>query len=626
MATQTEDKSHSKKDPNRIIQEISSATVRFAGDSGDGMQLAGSQFTSATVVYGNDISTLPDYPAEIRAPAGTLAGVSGYQINFSSRKIHTPGDQIDGLFAMNPAALKVNLSDLVLGGLLVVNSDAFAKDNLEKAGYEENPLENDDIKKKYRVVTVPITSMTRDAVEGLGLDRKTADRCKNLFTLGLAFWIYDRPLEPTLDWLTSKFAKRPAVLEANIKTLKAGYAFGETTELFASTFSIAKAKIEPGIYRKLSGNEAVAFGVMAAAKRADKPLFYASYPITPASEILHELSGKKSHGVITFQAEDEIAAMCAVVGAAYGGALSVTGTSGPGVALKAEAMGLAVMMELPCVIVNVQRGGPSTGLPTKTEQSDLFQAVYGRNGECPMPVLAAATPADCFDMAVEACRIALKFMTPVVLLSDGYLANGSEPWRIPKIEELPEIDVHYHTNTENFQPYSRNERLARPWAIPGTPGLQHRIGGLEKQHITGNVSYDNDNHEYMVKLRQEKVNGVQEDIPPLEILGDQNGGDLLVLGWGSTYGVITTAVEKAREEGLPVSAAHLRYVHPFPKNLGEVLSKFKKILIPEMNLGQLRQIIQSRYLIETIGLNKVKGKPFHVSEILDAINHELEAK
>ncbi|RJP32124.1 MAG: 2-oxoacid:acceptor oxidoreductase subunit alpha [Candidatus Omnitrophota bacterium] len=604
------------------VEEIESATVRFAGDSGDGMQLVGEQFTTATVVFGNDISTLPDYPAEIRAPAGTLAGVSGFQINFSSQEVHTPGDRIDALFALNPAALKVNLPDLRFGGVIVADADAFTKENLEKVGYKSNPLEDDSLR-EYKVVSIPLSDMNFKAVEGLGLDRKTANRCKNFFALGLAFWLYDRPMEPTIRWVQQKFVKRPAIMDANLRTLKAGYHFGETAEIFTSSYRINRAVIPPGTYRKISGNEGIAMGLVAAAKLANKPLFYASYPITPASDILHSLSAKKNYGVVTFQAEDEIAAMCAVIGAAYGGSLAVTGTSGPGVALKSEAIGLAVMTELPAVIVNVQRGGPSTGLPTKTEQADLFQAIFGRNGECPVPVVAAATPADCFETAIEACRIALQFMTPVILLSDGYLANGSEPWRIPDIDSLPKIDVNYHTNKYNFQPYSRNERLGRPWAVPGTPELQHRIGGLEKQHITGNVNYDPDNHEYMVKLRDEKIHGIQEDIPPLEINGDATG-DLLVLGWGGAYGSIMTAVEKARREKRSVSSAHLRYLNPFPKNLENVLSGFKKILIPELNLGQLRFIIRSRFLIDSEGLNKIKGKPFQVNEIYEKIVDLLE--
>ncbi len=617
MATATEQPNIEKK-----VQEIENATVRFAGDSGDGMQLVGGQFTTASVVFGNDISTLPDYPAEIRAPAGSLAGVSGFQINFSSHEIYTPGDKVDALFALNPAALKVNLPELRKGGMLIVDSDAFTKDGLDKAGYESNPLEDGSLS-EYKLVSIPITSLNTQAVDGLGLDKKTANRCKNFFTLGLAYWLYDRPMDSTIQWIEEKFAKRPAILEANVRTLKAGYHFGETTEIFASSYRINRAAIPPGTYRKITGNDGIAMGLIAASKIAEKPLFYASYPITPASDVLHELSSKKGYGVTTFQAEDEIAAMCSVIGAAYGGALSVTGTSGPGVALKSEAIGLGVMTELPSVIINVQRGGPSTGLPTKTEQADLLQALVGRNGECPVAVIAASTPADCFDTAYEACRIALKFMTPVILLSDGYLGNGSEPWRIPEIDLLQKIEINYHTENHHFNPYARNERLSRPWAVPGTPNLQHRIGGLEKEHLTGNVSYDPDNHEYMVKLRQEKINGIQEDIPHAEVHGNPIG-ELLVLGWGSTYGVIMTAVEKAQKEKKPVSSVHLKYLNPFPKNLGEILSKFNQILIPELNLGQLRYMIRSRYLIETEGLNKVKGKPFQVNEIYEKITEMLE--
>ncbi len=608
------------------IEEIDRATVRFAGDSGDGMQLVGDQFTISSVIFGNDVATLPDYPAEIRAPAGSLAGVSGFQIHFGGMEIYTPGDKVDALFAMNPAAMKVNLGDLEKGGLLVVNKDAFTKENLEKAAYETNPLEDGRLK-EYKVLQIPITTLNREAVEGLGLDRKAMDRCKNFFTLGLAYWFYDRPLEPTLNWLRQKFAKKPDILEANTRSLKAGYHFGETSELIVNAYKVHKAKIAPGIYRKVNGNEATAMGLIAASLLSGKPLFYGSYPITPASDILHYLSEKKEYGVITFQAEDEIAAVTAAIGASFGGALGTTGTSGPGMALKTEGIGLAVMTELPLVIVNVQRGGPSTGLPTKTEQADLFQAVLGRNGECPVPVLASATPSDCFNMAVEASRIAIQFMTPVILLTDGYIANGAEPWKIPAVDELPKIDAPYWTNagTNGFKPYLRNERLARPWAVPGTPGLEHRIGGLEKQHITGNVSYDPKNHEYMIRLRDEKVNGIQEDIPLLEVNGDESG-ELLVVGWGGTYGAIMTAVEQLRQEGKPVSSIHLRYLNPFPKNLGTILGRFKKILVPELNLGQLRYILRSKYLVDAAGYNKVQGKPFQVHEIKQAILDALETE
>lgn len=606
----------------RPVEIIESATVRFAGDSGDGMQLLGSQFTTASVIHGNDVATLPDFPAEIRAPAGTLAGVSGFQINFSSQEVFTPGDCIDALFAMNPAALKANLGDLIPNGLLVVNKDAFTKENLDKVGYQSNPL-GDGSLSAYRVVEIPISALTRDAVEGLGLDRKTADRCKNFFTLGLAYWVYGRPLEPTLEWMEAKFGAKPDLLDANQRSLRAGYHYGDTTELFTSSYKVDKADIESGVYRKISGNSAIALGLIAASKLSDKPLFYASYPITPASDILHELSAFKNYGAVTFQAEDEIAAACAALGASYGGCLGVTGTSGPGLALKGETIGLAVMTELPMVIVDVQRGGPSTGLPTKTEQADLLQSFVGRNSECPVAVVAPSTPSDCFEMAIEACRIAMQFMTPVILLSDGYLANGAEPWKIPSIEELPIIDVSFHEKIEGFQPYSRDERLARPWVVPGTPGLEHRIGGLEKQHITGAVSYDSQNHHFMVNLRQQKIDGIAGDIPPVKVKGDPSG-DLLILGWGSTYGAITTAVDRARKQGKSVSHAHLRYLNPFPQNLGEVLKSFRKILIPELNLGQLRMMIRARYLIDAAGLNKVQGLPFQIAEIVEAIDKALE--
>lgn len=606
------------------VKEIEQATVRFAGDSGDGMQLVGGQFTTSSVILGNDVATLPDFPAEIRAPAGSLAGVSGFQIHFGGKEIYTPGDKVDALFAMNPAALKVNLADLETGGLLIVNKDAFTKDNLEKAKYTSDPLEDGSLK-DYKVVAIPITTLNREAVDGLGLDKKSADRCKNFFTLGLAYWLYDRKLDTTINWIQDKFAKRPAILEANLRSLKAGYHFGETSELIVNTYRVHSAKILPGTYTKVTGNEATSLGLITASKISKKPLFYASYPITPASDILHFLSEMKNFGVVTFQAEDEIAAVCAAIGASFSGSLAVTGTSGPGVALKSEGVGLAVMTELPVVIVNVQRGGPSTGLPTKTEQADLYQAVFGRNGECPVPVVAASTPADCFDMAIEACRIALKFMTPVFLLTDGYLGNGAEPWRIPDEEDLPKIDVDYVSpeQADKFQPYSRNERLARPWAIPGTPKLMHRIGGLEKQHITGNVSYDPENHEYMVRMRNDKVRGIQEDIPPLKVHGNEEG-DLLVVGWGGTFGSIITAVEQAQAEGKSVSSIHLKYLNPFPKNLGTILSKFKEILVPELNLGQLRTILQAEYLVKCIGYNKVQGKPFQVSEIYQKICEILD--
>ncbi len=601
------------------VMEIEQATVRFAGDSGDGMQLVGEQFTHTSVFAGNDIATLPDFPAEIRAPAGSLGGISGYQINVAGKHIFTPGDKISTLFAMNPAALKMNIGDLEKGGLLVTNKDAFTKENLEKAKMDSNPLEDDSLK-EYKVLSIPITTLNREAVDGLDLDRKTSDRCQNFFVLGLAFWIYDRPLNFTLAWLKKKFAKKPDIIEANERTLRAGYHFGETSEIMISHYNIPKAKPVPGTYRKITGNEAISMGLITASKLSDKPLYYGSYPITPASEILQDLSAKKNFGVITFQAEDEIAAMCSTIGAAYGGALAATGTSGPGLALKSEAIGLAVMTELPVVIVNVQRGGPSTGLPTKTEQADLFQALFGRNGECPVPIMATASPSDCFHMAIEASRIALKFMTPVLLLSDGHVAAGSEPLRLPSIEELPKIDAPYYSGSkEDYKPYSRNERMARPWALPGTPGLMHRVGGLEKEHITGNVSYDSKNHDYMIRLRNEKIKGIAEDIPPVEILGEDSG-DLLVVGWGGTYGAITTTVEKLQREGKSISSIHLRYLFPFPKNLGSVLKSYKKVLIPELNLGQLKYIIRAEYLIDVEGLNKVEGKPFREDELYNAFS------
>lgn len=606
------------------VEEIEGATVRFAGDSGDGMQLVGGQFTTASVVFGNDVSTLPDFPAEIRAPAGSLAGVSGFQINFSRQTVYTPGDQVDTLFALNPAALRANIGDLRKGGLCIVNEEAFTKDGLDKAKYDSNPLEDGSLD-EYRVVAVPVTKLNREAVDGLGLDRKSADRCKNFFTLGLAFWLYGRPIDKTVEWIEDKFSKKPAVKEANIRSLNAGFNYGETIELFASTYRVDKATIKPGKYRKITGNNGLALGLTAASKISGKPLFYASYPITPASDILHELSASKPYGVTTFQAEDEIAAVCAALGAAYGGSLAVTGTSGPGLALKMEAIGLGVMTELPIVIINVQRGGPSTGLPTKTEQADLLQALFGRNGECPVPVIAAASPADCFDAALEASRIAMRYMTPVILLSDGYIGNGAEPWPIPDVASLPRIDVPFYQsgNGEAFRPYQRDERLSRPWAVPGTKGLEHRIGGLEKQNVTGNVSYDPENHHMMVALRDEKVMGIQNEISPLEIEGDANG-ELLIVGWGSTYGAIQTAVERAVKQGKPVGYVHLRHLHPFAPNLGEIVKRFPKVLAPEMNLGQLRMLLRARFLVDVKGLNKVKGRPFQVKEILEKIDEMLE--
>ena len=605
------------------LEEVETVTIRFAGDSGDGMQLTGTQFTNTSAVLGNDISTLPDFPAEIRAPAGSLPGVSGFQLNFSSHDIKTPGDQPNVLVAMNPAALKVNLADLEDGGTLIVNTDGFTAENLKYANYASNPLEDNSLA-GYRVHKLPISTLNMNALKGnVELSRKEIDRSKNFFALGVLYWLYDRPMDTTLSWIRSKFAKSPELAKANEIALKTGYNFADTTEVFTTHYTVKKAQIAPGKYRKLTGNEATAIGFIAASQLSGRPLFYGSYPITPASDILHELSRHKSFGVKTFQAEDEIAAVCAAIGASFAGQIGLTGTSGPGVALKQEAIGLAVMTELPLVIVNVQRGGPSTGLPTKTEQADLFQAVWGRNGECPALVVAPATPGDCFHMAIEAVRLAFKYMVPVFYLSDGYLANGAEPWAIPDISELPKIEVKFATDPATFMPYSRDaETLARPFALPGTPGLEHRIGGIEKQHITGNVNYDPENHHLMVKLRQEKVDRAVNDIPLVEVMGEKSG-KVLVLGWGSTFGSISSAVERMQKEGKSVSSAHLRHLNPFPKNLGEVLSSFETVIIPEMNLGQLCTMIRAKYLIDAVPFSKVKGRPFQIREIVRKVEEYL---
>lgn len=608
---------------DKHFEELETVTIRFAGDSGDGMQLTGTQFTNTSAVLGNDISTLPDFPAEIRAPAGSLPGVSGFQLNFSSHDIRTPGDQPNVLVAMNPAALKVNLGDLEDGGTIIINKDEFTKENLKKAAYETNPLEDDSLK-GYRVHLLPITTLNMNALKDqVQLSRKEMDRCKNFFALGVLYWLYDRPLDSTLNWIHVKFSKKPEIAKANEIVLRTGYNFGDTTELFTTHFTVKKAAIAPGKYRNITGNEATAIGFVAASHLSGRPLFYGSYPITPASDILHELSRHKNFGVKTFQAEDEIAAVCSAIGASFVGHIGLTGTSGPGVALKQEAIGLAVMTELPLIIVNVQRGGPSTGLPTKTEQADLFQAVWGRNGESPVIVIAPATPGDCFHMAVEAVRLAFKYMTPVIYLSDGYLANGSEPWRVPHMEDLPEIKIDFADDPSNFMPYGRDkDTLARPYAIPGTPGLEHRIGGIEKEHLTGNVNYDPENHHFMVKLRQEKIDRAANDIPLIEIFGEKTG-KVLVLGWGSTYGSITTAVEKLHRDGKSVSSAHLRYLNPFPKNLGEVLSGFETVIIPEMNLGQLSTMIRAKFLVDAISYSKVKGRPFQIREIVKKVEEYL---
>jgi 2-oxoglutarate ferredoxin oxidoreductase subunit alpha len=603
------------------VRQLDEATVRFCGDSGDGMQLAGLQFTNTSALVGNDIATLPDFPAEIRAPRGTLAGVSGFQIHFSSKDIFTPGDTVDALVAMNPAALATNLSDLRPGGILIVNGDAFDAKGLEQAGYATNPLEDGSLN-AYRLQVVDMTKLNRLAVQGLGLSQKESDLCRNFFAMGLVFWLYDRPLEPTLRFINQKFGKKPEVVQANTAALKAGYHYGDTVEAINTQFHIPKAKLPAGKYTSIMGNTAIAYGLMAAARLSGKRLFLGAYPITPASSILEELAKHKNFDVLTFQAEDEIAAMTATIGAAFAGAMGVTASSGPGIALKGEGLGLAVITELPMVVVNVQRGGPSTGLPTKTEQADLYQAVFGRNGECPMPVIAASSPADCFDTAQEAWRLAVRYMTPVMLLTDGYIANGSEPWRIPKFADLAKIEVEHpgpRASGDPFLPYERDARLSRPWAIPGTPGLEHRIGGLEKQDVTGNVSYDPANHQHMVNTRAKKVENIANELPPQKLDGPA-AGDLLVLSWGGTYGACATAVHEAQAKGQAVTHCHLRYLNPLPKDLGDIISRFEKVLIPELNMGQLRTIIRAKYLVDAIGLNKVQGKPFSVAEIVSKID------
>jgi 2-oxoglutarate ferredoxin oxidoreductase subunit alpha len=609
--------------PVKRREQRESVVIRFAGDSGDGMQLTGMQFTTESALAGNDIGTLPDFPAEIRAPAGTLAGVSGFQLNFSSLEVYTPGDNPDVLVAMNPAALRVNIWDLKPGGILLADQDGFDAGNLKKAGYATNPLEDGSLS-KYQVIVVDMTGMTLKVLEDLKLSNKVASRCKNFFSLGLCSWLYSRPIEPTLKWIQDKFKKTPELVEANARVLKAGYHYGETTELFAIQYEVKPARIAPGTYRNVTGNSALALGLLAAAEKAGLPLFLGSYPITPASDILHELSMYKNFGVYTFQAEDEIAGVCSALGAAFGGAVGVTTSSGPGIALKQEAINLAVMVELPLIICNIQRGGPSTGLPTKTEQADLYQAIFGRNSDSPLPVLAAATPSDCFAMAYDAVRIAIKYMTPVILLSDGYLANGAEPWNIPRFEELSPIPVQFRTETEGFSPYLRDpDTLARPWVRPGTPGLEHRIGGIEKEDVTGHISYAPANHELMTRARARKVAAVAQDIPPTAIRGDQ-AGDLLVVGWGSTYGAIAAAVDEVRARGKKVSQVHLRYLNPLPPDLGGILRRFKTVLVPEMNLGQLLTILRATYLVDAVGLNKIQGQPFKVSEMTGEILRLLE--
>ena len=609
------------KRPHREV--VDKAVIRFCGDSGDGMQITGSQFTNTVALYGNDLATFPDFPAEIRAPAGTLPGVSGYQIQFSSSDVYTPGDVVDALVAMNPAALKMNLGDLKPNGILIVNSDNFEETDLRKAHAVSNPLEDHSLD-GYRLFPVPLAKLTKAALQELGLDAKSMDRCKNFFALGMCYWLYNRPMDSTYRWLDDKFRGKPLLAEANKLAMKAGYSYCEATEAFQITYEIPPAKLSPGVYRNLSGNQALALGFVTASQKSGLPLFQGSYPITPASDILHELSMYKNFGVTTFQAEDEIAAITAAIGASYAGALAITTTSGPGMALKTEALGLAVAVELPLVVCDIQRGGPSTGLPTKTEQADLLQALFGRNSEAPIPVLAASTPGDCFWTALEASRIAIKYMVPVILLSDGYLANGAEPWRIPNLDDIPDIPVRFTTDPNGFQPYARNpETLARPWAVPGTPGLQHRLGGLEKQDVTGNVNYEPLNHEKMVRLRAAKVQAVAQDVPDVVPAGDPDG-DLLIVGWGSTYGAITAAVNAQRNHGRRIGHVHLRHLNPMPRNLGDVLGRYREILVPEMNLGQLVFLLRGKFLVDAQGFNKIQGRPFKQAEIEAKIEELLD--
>jgi len=607
----------------KVIEERDEVVIRFAGDSGDGMQLAGMHFTTESALAGNDLSTLPDFPAEIRAPAGTLAGVSGFQLHFSSHDIFTPGDQPDVLVAMNPAALKVNIADLPANGILIVDKEQFTEQNLSKAEFASNPLADGSLD-RYQVFEVSITKLTINALNEMGLPTRTMMRSRNFFALGLTSWLFQRPIEPTLEWIEKRFRKTPDIAEANRRVIRAGYNYGETAEVFRTAYKVKAAPIAPGRYRNITGNTAAALGLVAAAQRAGRPLFLGSYPITPASDILHELATLKPFDVYTFQAEDEIAGVGSALGAAFGGAIAVTTTSGPGICLKAETINLAVSVELPLIIADIQRGGPSTGLPTKTEQADLMLAMYGRNSDSPVPILAPATPAECFHMAFEAVRIAVTYMTPVFLLSDGYLANGAEPWAIPKAAELPEFKVRFRTDPAGYYPYLRDaETLSRPWAIPGTPGLEHRIGGLEKDYLTGNVSYAPANHEQMVRVRGRKIAGIAREIPPTELNGPAQG-DLLLLGWGSTYGAIEAAARTLQKQGKSVAHAHIRYVNPLPPDLGEILARFARVLVPELNMGQLVRLIRAEYLVDAIGLNKVQGQPFKVSEIVRRAEALLE--
>ncbi|GII53517.1 oxidoreductase [Planotetraspora thailandica] len=610
------------------VQQLDRVIIRFAGDSGDGMQLTGDRFTSETAQFGNDLSTLPNFPAEIRAPAGTLPGVSSFQLHFADHDILTPGDAPNVLVAMNPAALKANLGDLPRGADIIANTDEFTKRNLQKVGYAGNPLEDESLS-EWRVHAVPLTSLTVRALEGFEISKKDAERAKNMFALGLLSWLYNRPTEGTVRFLETKFAKKPDIAKANVAAFQAGWNYGETTESFSVSYEVKPAKLDPGVYRNISGNLALAYGLIAASVQSGLPLFLGSYPITPASDILHELSKHKRFGVRTFQAEDEIAGVGAALGAAFGGALGVTTTSGPGIALKAETVGLAVTTELPLIIVDVQRAGPSTGMPTKTEQTDLLMALYGRNGESPVPVVAPSTPSDCFHAAIEAARIALKYRTPVMLLSDGYLANGSEPWKVPDMEDLPDISVEFtaEPNGEDgaYLPYKRDtETLARPWAVPGTPGLEHRIGGIEKAEGTGNISYDPDNHDKMVRLRQAKIDGI--DVPDLVVDDPDGDARVLVLGWGSTYGPIAAAVRRVRKTGAKVAQTHLRHLNPLPANTGDVLRSYDKVLLPEINLGQLAMLLRARFLVDVMGYNRVRGLPFKAEELAAVIQDVIDSE
>lgn len=610
----------------QVIEEV---VIKFAGDSGDGMQLTGTQFTNNTALAGSDLSTFPDFPAEIRAPQGTVPGVSGYQLRFSSNEVFTPGDNCDVLVAMNAAALKVNLGSLKKGGIIIANTDGFDVKNLRLANYPDgvNPIEDEALAQNYQLYKIDITKLTREALKDIQMGTKEKDRAKNMFVLGFVYWLYNRNMDNTITFLKEKFGKKEEIFQSNMLALQAGYNYGDTIEAFTTRYKVEKAKQEPGTYRGITGNTALAYGIIAAGEKSGLPIFLGSYPITPASDILHELSRHKNFGIRTFQAEDEIAGITSAIGASYGGSLGVTTSSGPGIALKAEAMGLAVMLEIPLLIVNIQRGGPSTGLPTKTEQSDLMQAYYGRNGECPMPIVSASTPADCFEAVYEAARIAIQHMTPVMMLSDGYIANGAEPWKFPKSEDLAPITVNFKQGLgegeEKFLPYQRDEKLVRAWAVPGTAGLEHRIGGLEKEDITGNVSYDPENHQHMVKTRQEKVDRIADYIPLQQLDSGPEKGDVLVLGWGSTYGAIKSAARELQAQGKSVAHAHLRYLRPFPKNLGEIISNYKHVLIPEINNGQLIKIIRDQYMVDAKGYNKIKGVPITRAELENAIEELL---